>query len=189
MPIPDFTLDLALPPHLGNPMDPGQLSPYACTTEELCEKLGKTLERQEILKGFLDFRERLAANGVTNGFHWLGGSLLEQIEVLENRPPGDIDVATFYWPADVGHNQRLAQNFPEFGNFQLSKQKFRVDSYPVDVSHSPDFTISWVKYWVLVFSHRRGGVWKGMLHVALNTPDEDSRARGILSAAPNEPPV
>jgi hypothetical protein len=183
MPIPDFNLDLALPPHLGNPIDAGQLSPYACTTEELCAKLGKTPERREILNGFLDFRERLVANEVTNGFHWLGGSILEEIEVLENRPPNDIDVATFYWPLDPGHNLRLAHNFPEFGDFQLSKHKFRVDSYAVDVSHSAGFTIHWVKYWVLLFSHRRDGVWKGMLHVAINTPDEDSRARGILSTA------
>jgi hypothetical protein len=184
MPIPDFTLDLALPPHLGNATDAGQLSPYGCTTQELCEKLGKTPERREILNGFLDFRECLVANGVTDGFHWLGGSLLEEIEVLENRPPNDIDVATFYWPADAGQNLRLAQHFPEFMNFQLSKQKFRVDSYPVDISYSASLTIHWVKYWVLLFSHRRDGVWKGMLHVAINTPDEDSRARGTLSATP-----
>jgi hypothetical protein len=184
MPIPDFSPDLVLPPHLGNPTKAGELSPYGCTTEELFEALGKTPERREILKGFLDFREHLVANGVINGFHWLGGSLVEQIEVLESRPPNDIDVATFYWPADAGHNLRIAQHFPEFISFQLSKQRFRVDSYPVDISYSPAFTIHWVKYWILVFSHRRDGIWKGMLHVALNTPDEDSRARSILSSAP-----
>jgi hypothetical protein len=183
MPIPDFTPDLALPPHLGNPIQHEQLSPYSCTTEELCTRLGNTNKRREILNGFLDFRQHLSEHGVTQGFQWLGGSLLEQIEMLENRPQNDLDVATFYWPTGPDQNQTLAQNFPEFRSFNLSKQAFQVDSYPVDISHSPGFTIYWVKYWVLVFSHRRDGIWKGMLQINLNTPDEDNRARGILRSS------
>ena len=93
-PIPTFDHNLVLPPHLGDPTQPAHLSPCPCTILDLCERLGTTPERRVILKRFLDFRERLRTEGLTNGFQWLDGSFLEDIAVRESRPPRDLDVVT-----------------------------------------------------------------------------------------------
>ena len=84
MPIPAFNHNLVLPPHLGNPAAIGDLSPYSCTTLELCQRFGTTPERRAILGRYLDFRERMATEGLTNGFQWLDGSFLEDIETHLN---------------------------------------------------------------------------------------------------------
>ena len=93
-PIPPFDHNLVLPPNLGNPTNPAHLSPYPCTTLDLCERLATTPHRRGILGQFLDFRERLTTEGLINGFQWLDGSFLEDIEVRESRPPKDLDVVT-----------------------------------------------------------------------------------------------
>ena len=51
-PIPVFDHNLVLPPHLGDPVDRAQLSPYPCTTLDLCQRLGTTPERRAIIGKF-----------------------------------------------------------------------------------------------------------------------------------------
>ncbi|CAK0770435.1 hypothetical protein CCP3SC1_50035 [Gammaproteobacteria bacterium] len=41
-------------------------------------------------------------------------------------------------------------------------------------------TLEQARYWILLFSHNRLGVWKGMLKIDLNTPKEDELARQQL---------
>ena len=77
MPIPNFDHNQVLPPHLGDPRVRSQLSPYPATSEEVCRKFATSDERGEILRGWLQFRQRLLALGVTDGFQWLDGSFLE----------------------------------------------------------------------------------------------------------------
>ena len=55
-----------------------------------------------ILDGFLRFRELLTQAGFVSGFQWVDGSFLENVEMLENRPPNDLDVVTFYIPPGRG---------------------------------------------------------------------------------------
>ena len=180
MPIPDFDYNLVLPPHLGNPVDRGQLSPYPCTTLDLCQRLGTTPERRAILAKFLDFRDRLRQEALTNGFQWLDGSFLEDVETRENRPPKDLDVVTVYWGYDLPFQQRLMASFPEVANPALSKANYCLDHYPFDAGYNPLDTLEYTRYWILLFSHNRQGVWKGMLRVELNTPAEDAAARAEL---------
>lgn len=182
-PIPDFDHNLVLPPHLGDPVDRGQLSPYSCTTLDLCQRLGTTPERQAILGKFLDFRERLRGEGLTNGFQWLDGSFLENIEVRERRPPKDIDVVTVYWGYDLPFQADLLTRFPEVANPALSKANYSVDHYPFDAGFNPTVTLESTRYWILLFSHNRLGVWKGMLKIELDTPAEDAAARQDLAKA------
>lgn len=93
--IPNFDpLRRALPPHLGDPTDPITHSPYDCTVTEVCDRFGGTKDRKRILSGFLDVREELRALGL-DGFQWLDGSFVEDIEALEQRAPRDLDVVTF----------------------------------------------------------------------------------------------
>jgi hypothetical protein len=180
-PIPSFDHNLVLPPHLGDPTDRGQLSPYPCSTLDLCQRFGTSPERREILGKFLDFRERLTSEGVTTGYQWLDGSFLEDVETREGRAPSDLDVVTVYWGYDLSFQSNLFKKFPEFASPVLSKTTFRLDHYPLDAGYKAEFTLENTRYWILLFSHNRQGVWKGMLKIELNTPVEDSAARQELT--------
>lgn len=180
-PIPNFDHNLVLPPHVGDPTEPSELSPYSCTTLEVCERFAGSPERIAILRGFLAFREQLNGYGLTNGFQWLDGSFLEDVEVREGRPPRDLDIVTVYWGYDTGFQEELAVNLPEFMDSGLSKQNYHLDHYPFDAGFRPDFTVDFARYWIQLFSHNRDAVWKGMLQVALNTPEEDELALNYLN--------
>jgi hypothetical protein len=179
--IPSFDHNLVLPPHRGDPRVPSDLSPYPCTTLELCQRLGYTPERRMILSKFLDFRERLQDEGLIEGFQWVDGSFLEDVETRENRPPNDIDVVTVYWGYDLEFQLQLLTNFPEVADPALAKDRFHVDHYPFDAGEEPTVTLEFTRYWILLFSHNRLGVWKGMLQIPLNTPTEDAAARELLN--------
>ncbi len=180
-PIPDFDHNLVLPPHSGNPTEPGQLSPYPCTTVDLCEKLGTSPERRSILGRFLDFRDRLRSEGLTTGFQWLDGSFLEDVETRLGRPPADLDVVTVYWGYDMGFQNNLMAAFPEFASPRLAKSAYAIDHYPFDAGFAPERTVEFARYWSLLFSHNRVGVWKGMLKIDLDTPSDDLAARPALT--------
>jgi len=180
--IPDFDHNLVLPPHLGDPVDRKQLSPYRCTTIDLCQKLGTSPERRAILLHFLDFRERLRASGMTQrAFQWLDGSFIEDIETRENRPPADLDVVTVYWGYDRPFLVNLLGTFPEFAKRTLARQTYALDHFPFDAGFSPELTLEQTRYWILLFSHNRLGIWKGMLQLEVSTPVEDSAARQLLA--------
>jgi hypothetical protein len=110
----------------------------------------------------------------------MDGSFLEDVETRENRAPHDIDVVTVYWGYDRQFQERLRENFPESANPRLAKEKYSIDHYPFDASTAPETVLFWMRYWILLFSHNRQGVWKGMLQIALNTPDKDAEARQQL---------
>ena len=180
-PIPPFDHNLVLPPHLGDPTQPAHLSPYRCTTLDLCERLGTTPERRQILGKFLDFRERLRIEGLTNGFQWLDRSFVEDIEVQASRPPRDLDVVTVYWGYDLAFQQALLTRFPEVADPMLAKANYSLDHYPLDAGYSPEATLELTRYWISLFSHNRMGLWKGMLRIELNTTAEDAAARQELA--------
>jgi len=174
--IPDFDHNLVLPPHRGNPILPTDLSPYPCSAVDLVERFATSPERKVILDGFLQFRIRLRSEGLRQGFQWLDGSFLEDIETREGRPPADLDLVTIYWGYDMAFQTALAKRFPEFISPVQSKATFRVDHYPFDASHDPAKTVEWSRYWAQLFSHNRQGVWKGMLRIDLDTDSVDTLA-------------
>jgi len=164
-------------------VDRGQLSPYACTTVDLCQRLGMTPERRAILGKFLDFRDRLNNEGLTNGFQWLDGSFLEDVETRESRPPKDLDLVTVYWGYDRAFQTGLLSRFREFASPALSKAAYSLDHYNFDAGFHPTVTLEQTRYWILLFSHNRQAVWKGILRIELNTPAEDAVARQELANA------
>ena len=94
MPIPQFDgITNVIPPCQFDPRNPSDLTPYICTFEEVCQRFATAPERIEILRGCLAFRQELVRRGV-NGFQWLDGSFVEDIEAQEGRSPQDIDVVT-----------------------------------------------------------------------------------------------
>lgn len=180
-PIPAFDHNLVLPPHLGDPTSFGDLSPFACTTSDLCDRFNTSPERKIILSGFLAFREKLQSLGVTKGFQWIDGSFLEDVEKRELRPPKDLDVVTVFFGYDASFQITIAAKFPEFKDRALSKANYSIDHFPFDATHNPIVTIEMTRYWMQLFSHNRDSVWKGMLRIELNTPVNDGIAKKSLT--------
>ena len=118
--IPNWTMAGIVPPirpgEEGHSID---RSPYRVSLEVLVERFATSGERATILQGFLKFRTALYHHGVTNGFQWVDGSFLENVEDIESRPPNDIDVVTFFFLPD-GQNQ---QSFSLLSVFWPTKQK------------------------------------------------------------------
>jgi hypothetical protein len=189
MPIPDFDHNLVLPPHVGDhAASRANMSPYPCTSLELCAKLGGTVERQRILRGFFELRDVLRSFGLL-GFQWLDGSFTEDKENSSDPkrkgPPGDIDVVTFYRPPTALPSPmpaNLAALLPVIQDRDATKKRFHVDHILVRLDLTPEILVDDTRYWFGLFSHRRGDdVWKGMLQMPLETATDDTLAIGTLN--------
>jgi hypothetical protein len=182
MPIPPFDGILGcLPPHLGDPRESAQISPYAATMKDVVERFATSPERVEILNGFLKLRAVLRGLGMC-GFHWIDGSFLEDIELLQRRAPGDIDVVTFIRTHSSEEALQLLNSVEAFDR-QIVKKKFKVDHFPVSLKMEPERLVAHACYWYQLFSHQREKGWKGMLRVDLN-PSSDSDAHALLAGKP-----
>ncbi|MBE7539342.1 MAG: hypothetical protein HS122_13135 [Opitutaceae bacterium] len=182
MPIPAFDTNNVLPPHLGNAISRADLSPYECTSIDLVARYATSAARASILRGFLDFRHKLQLRGLTIGYQWLDGSFLEDIEKLENRNPQDLDVLTVFWGYDSAFLNQLAGAFPAFIDPAESKRTYHLDHFPLWADESPWGAVENTRYWIQLFTHRRDGVWKGMLKIPLGSPADDDQARQDLNA-------
>lgn len=165
--IPPFDHNNVLPPHIGNPTDKRQISPYKASIIDLCKRFATSPERINILKGFVSFRLNMLSSGITNGFQWIDGSFSQNIEVIENRAPNDIDVVSYILKPSLQDAQKIIQFFPEFIDPKQSKIKYKVDHYCVEYNSNPLYTVEMTKYWIQLFSHNRQGVWKGMIEIPL----------------------
>jgi len=156
-------------------------SPYAVQLAELVLRFGSTPERLAILDGFLRYRGELHKAGLVEGFQWLNGSFLEQIESLEQRSPNDLDVVSFVkYPSGLSQRD-LQAGFPylvpaDSHAQQMLKTTYRVDGYLVDLGMDPQRLVERAAYWYGLWSHRRDETWKGYLAVDL-TPAQDTAAR------------
>ena len=179
--IPAFSISGVLPPHAGDPRDPSQVSPYRVSTSDLVQRYGVTTQRIAILEGLLNYRERMRSIGFTSGFQVLDGSFTENIESTELRAPKDIDVVTFAARpqaiADTADWITFIQTNQSLFNSNETKRQFLCDAYFVDLSIDPLLLMDHVFYWNALFSHRRDGLWKGMLRVELGESDVEARTR------------
>jgi hypothetical protein len=147
MPIPAFDGILnILPPHLGDPRQVAHLSPYACTIAELCARFATTAKRQEIFDGFLNLRAELFTLGI-QGFQWLGGSFVEDIEAQERRDPADLDVITFVAdPAKAEDLSAKLETKPELLNRAHIKGTFSVDHFWLPLGSKPVLLVDQTRY-------------------------------------------
>ena len=159
------------------------MSPYACTLGEMAKAFCTSRTRITIFKGLLNYRKRLAQLGFVSGFQWLSGSFLEAIEQIERREPRDVDLVTFcstptqyQTSAEV---QDLIQRNPDVFNIARAKQVFHCDPYFVDFGFGPRHVVLQTRYWFGLFSHRRGGLWKGLLEVPLALSQDDTDAEAF----------
>lgn len=156
-------------------------SPYPVELITLIDRFATSPERVAILNGLLAFRSALHKAGVVSGFQWLDGSFLEQIEILENRPPRDMDVVTFL-EIPAGYNQlTLAQQHSNLFDQAHLKTHYSMDAYFAVLGQpTNEMQVKNITYWYSMWSHRRDGLWKGFIQVDLH-PSQDAQAQTLLT--------
>jgi hypothetical protein len=185
--IPAFNASGVLPPYVGaDPANRTLVSPYDVSASELVGRFATSPDRAAILAGLLTYREQLRAAGIVIGYQWLDGSFVEDIELLESRAPGDVDVVTFaYRPVAAADDASWLAFFHSNLHLfdpQALKAQLKCDAYYVDLGKRPDLVVADTSYWYGLFAHqRRSGLWKGMLRLSLNS--DDIVAQGQLRGA------
>jgi hypothetical protein len=142
------------------------MTPFLVSVEELVRRFVTSVARLRVLEGFVAFRSRLHALGLTEGFQWIGGGFLE----LRAHEPKDIDVVTFYRkPSEwltPGAEERAVRGAPEVFTTAGAKAAFACDAYFVDLAHPS--AVRWIVHWCGVHSHQmESRAWKGFLEVPL----------------------
>jgi Family of unknown function (DUF6932) len=181
--IPNWTTSGVLPPI--NPATPTTVdrSPYKIAITDLILHFNISFQRYTILAGFLDFRQALHNLRLVQGFQWLNGSFLEDIESTENRTPRDVDVVTFFH-LPIGQTQAslLKQNPPLFDPRE-TKSTHHVDAYFVQLDTGcPEPLVALSTYWYSMWSHRRSGEWKGYLQVDLSSDDDQAVRANLINS-------
>lgn len=189
VPIPAWNAQGVIPPI--NALNPtsAERSPYTVSLIDFVDQFSTSPERRNVLQGFLRYRAALHATGLINGFQWLNGSFLEDVETLEGRPPRDLDVVTFYrLPAGQSQQdvQLLAPHlFPINRTAQEQlKANFHVDAYLAHLGMIPERLVERSTYWYSLWSHRRNQLWKGYVQINL-APTEDAAARAAMAGLGN----
>jgi len=176
--IPNFEESGVLPPFIGAcPTKSANQAPYKVSLEAFVEHFATSKERIEILIGFLKYRYDLRCLGIKNGFQWLDGSFVENVEKTRGRAPNDIDLVTFAH-RPVGFILDDWKNFVEanIGLFspEMAKASYKCDAYFVDLDLPTKAIVSHTKYWFGLFSHQREtSLWKGMLEIDLSYNETD----------------
>lgn len=153
-------------------------SPYKVSMGELVDRFCLSADRAEILEGFLALRADLDSIGVNQGFQWVNGSFLENIEDTEARPPNDIDVVMFAFLPAGQTQQSFFPVLQPYLDRAAVKAKYKVD---LMIRILPQIDIHDVCYLYSLWSHRRDGMWKGYAEVSLDISG-DPQAATLLAA-------
>lgn len=185
--IPDWNISGLIPPI--RPDQPGhspERSPYRVGLMDIVNKFSETPERRNILSGLLRYRQALHNLGMIDGFQWLDGSFMENVETTQNRNPNDIDVVTFFMLPEGMTEEIFARDHMNLFTPEHTKDVFKVDAYPVLLGYACDnWHVRHISYWYSMWSHTRQEQWKGFLEVDLS-PIEDAEALEFLHAITNE---
>ena len=155
-------------------------SPYEVSLLDIVGRFSLSEARRRLLTGLLNFRSELHDAGLTQGFQWIDGSFVEHIEEIDDRPPRDIDVVTFFYIPNNHTQETIARQFPDIFNHGGIKDTHKIDSYFVPLNQvSPEQLVSRSMYWNSLWSHNRDNHWKGYLQVGLGR-HEDAEARAEL---------
>lgn len=175
MSLPDWNMAGVIPP-VRPDSDPAgaERSPYKVGLSEFSDRFATSAERTAILKGFVELRRELQLIGLVEGFQWIDGSFLENVEDTENRAPNDIDVVT-YAILPAGHTQKsfLPILRPYLDRAKV-KEKYKVDHFLI---FSSEITVPLICYWYSLWSHRRDGMWKGFAEIDLDPANNEQAAQ------------
>jgi hypothetical protein len=157
-------------------------SPYTSTLTEVIDAFGLSTERNLILRGLLDFRQALYSAGIVQGFQWLDGSFMEDVENHHMRSPNDVDVVT-YTTLLAGETQKiLLARAPHLFDRESVKTTYKVDSYYLLLGQTlTESNVRMICYWYSMWSHNRNQTWKGFVRIDLD-PTEDARASQVLQS-------
>ncbi len=113
-----------------------------------------------------------------DGFQWIDGSFVEDVETSQKRPPADIDIVTFAplpsFPDSAARQTWIKQNLALFDTTQ-TKDAYQCDAYFVDLGKRPDLLVDDSRYWFGLFSHQRGtSLWKGMIQIPMVLDDDSA---------------
>ena len=162
------------------------LSPYRVSLLDFVVRFGNTAARRTLLRGLLEFRAALHALDLVDGFQWLDGSFLEDIETVERRQPRDIDVVTFFRLPEGRSQTSLEEAAAELFDPQGVGGRYGVHGFFVQLNGvDPELVVEQCTYWNSLWSHRRNGQWKGYLQVDL-APAGDQEAMANLDLMSNE---
>lgn len=166
--IPQFNHEGLLPPFTGDPCSSIGNSPYKSNVSDLIHRFGTSKRRVSILAGYIKHRRRLFQIGIKNGFQWINGSFLQNL----NREPRDIDVVTIFYTnlKRCNFNIILKKNHSLFIP-TLAKKFYDTDAHFVDVAALNYYTFSrQLSFYLGLFSHARDSfLWKGILEILLPT--------------------
>jgi hypothetical protein len=181
--IPEWNLSGVLPPFVGSATGAAS-SPYWTTPEELARRFAQSPARRMLFQGLLKYRRALVGVGIRDAFQWINGSFVEDIERMQNRNPGDIDVVTFGHlpvdPADRAAVHAFAAAHQDLLDRKQTKREYSCDAFFVNLALPPKQLVERAKYWSSTFSHRRSThLWKGM--VALDLASDDSAAWALIT--------
>lgn len=179
--IPAWTPDGLLPP-IGGALTALDRAPYRVSLVEFVTRFGTTQERRRLLRGMLSYRAQLHTAGLVDGFLWIDGSFVEDVENLEHRAPRDIDVVLFFrMPPGVSQRQ-LRDRLPSLmvAAEQLSlREQFGIHATPVDLALPERVLIERATYWYSLLAHRRDGAWKGYVELDL-AGEQDAQAAQVM---------
>jgi hypothetical protein len=181
--IPKMNASMVLPPFVGdNPAVKASMSPYPVSMVEVVERFATSSLRVAILRGLLSYRGALLRAGLVDGYQWLDGSFVEDIETARRRGPKDIDVVTFASsPADLSDRKTWLGANEGLLDPRRTKEDFLCDAYFVDFRNRPELLVDDTRYWFGLFSHQReSSLWKGMLKIPMLS--DDVAAETLLDA-------
>ena len=166
VPVPIWNSSGVLPPSIGDLTSRFDCSPYLVSLTDLVSRFGYTGIRRRILGKFLAFRQTLHAAGLTNGFQWVNGSFVEDIQLREQREPRDIDVVTFYYIPDGYDQQSLYSEFSSLFDHRANVVNYSTDAFFVSLdTEDKHYLAHKIAYWNGLWSHTRDEEWKGYLEI------------------------
>ena len=185
--IPDWNYDGVLSAREGDDPVAGIRSPYAVSLVDLVERFGSTQRRRRLLRGLLDFRAELHKAGLVQGFQWVNGSFMENVEQNDGRPPNDIDLVTFFYIPEGHTSDTISQALGSLLNPAETKENFSVDAYFSQLNQIDlEIIIKRSTYWYSLWSHTRTEKWKGYLQIDLAADDHDGLAWALLDQMDND---
>ncbi len=175
--IPELNQSGLLPPFINEPTNYAGSTPYKSTITDFVRRYAQSLERIIILKGLLEYRRKLTSIGITDGFQWLNGSFVEDIELNRHRTPSDVDVVTFGMPPTTNEQEwnKILTNNKELFYPGKHKEKFQCDAYFINLNTHPKDVVSATSYWLGLLSHQRDTqIWKGIVQVPIICSDKEA---------------
>lgn len=116
----------------------GSLPPgiYEATWSEIVDRFGGTPKRQQLLAGLRAALDLLAVCGCRRA--WLDGSFVTDVEQVEGRLPGDVDVCWEITGVDLAQLSALAPEFhPLSGAPAVRHQRYGGDYFAVSEPLAP----------------------------------------------------